>query len=151
MCTDCATQQCRSWSWPSGEQLQDGGWPARAGRLLGSLTRNVPKDVRADYYVNTRRARIAEIRTWGKLPFEFAHFTDAKLAGAILAVARTPPPRGRGQLLNDLRNQRGRPAPDVSKIYRWHQSGLSKPILADTLWPKGPCRLNAVYQADPAA
>ena len=103
--------------------------------LLDSLTRNVPKDLRADYYANTRRARIVEIRTWGKLPFEFAHFTDAELADAILAVSRTPHPRGRVQLLSDLRKQRGRPAPDVSKVYRWHQSGLSKPILADALWP----------------
>lgn len=94
----------------------------------------MPRDLRADYYVNTRRARIVEIRTWGKLPFEFAHFTDAELADAILAVAQTPHPRGRGQLLSDLRRQRGRSAPDVSKVYRWHQSGLSKPILADALW-----------------
>jgi hypothetical protein len=57
------------------------------------------------------------------------------LAGAILAVARTPHPRGRSQLLSDLRHQRGRPAPDVSKVYRWHRSGLSKPSLADALWP----------------
>lgn len=103
--------------------------------LLESLTRNVPKDLRADYYVNTRRARIVEIRTWGRLPFEFAHFTDMELADAILAVAQTPHPRGRAQLLSDLRRQRGRSAPDVSKVYRWHQSGLSKPLLADALWP----------------
>jgi hypothetical protein len=58
----------------------------------------VPKDLRSDYYVNTRRARIVEIRTWGKLPFEFAHFTDAELADAILKAAQTPHPRGRAYL-----------------------------------------------------
>jgi hypothetical protein len=95
----------------------------------------VPKDLRADYYVNTRRARIVEIRDLGQAALRVRPLTDAELADAILAVAQTPHPRGRGQLLSDLRHQRGCPAPDVSKVYRWHQSGLSKPILADALWP----------------
>jgi hypothetical protein len=64
-----------------------------------------------------------------------AHFTDTELADATLAVAHTPHPRGRAQLMNDLRHLRGRPAPDVSKVYRWADSGLSKPVLADALWP----------------
>ena len=71
----------------------------------------------------------------GQAAFRVRPLHRRGVAGAILAVARTPHPRGRGQLLSDLRHQRGRPTPDVGKVCRWHKSGLSKPILADSLWP----------------
>jgi hypothetical protein len=103
--------------------------------LLDSLTKNVPKDLRADYYVNTVRDRVVEIRTWGKLPFEFAHFRDEELADAMLSIATVPHPRGRAQLINDLHAQRLRPAPDVSRVFWGSRSGLSKPKLAEALWP----------------
>jgi hypothetical protein len=106
--------------------------------LLESLTKNVPKDLRSNYYINTRRGRIVEIRTWGKLPFEFAHFTNRELADAMLSIAKAPHPQGRAQLINDLSRQRKHQAPDVSRVYRdfkWPGSGLSKPTLADSLWP----------------
>jgi hypothetical protein len=103
--------------------------------LLDSLTKNVPTDLRADYYVNTERDRVVEIRTWGKLPFEFAHFKDKELAEAMLSIATVPHPRGRAQLINDLRAQRLRPAPDVSRVFWGAWSGLSKPKLAEALWP----------------
>ncbi len=104
--------------------------------LLDSLTKNVPKDLRADYYVNTRRDRIVEIRTWGRRrPFEFAHFTDRELADAMLSIANVPHPRGRDRLINGLHMQRTRsPAPDVEEVF-WPRSGLRKPDLADALWP----------------
>src|SRR5260221_12025978 len=71
--------------------------------LLESLTVNVPKDLRSDYYVNTRRGRVVEIVTWGKLPFEFAHFTAQELADGMLSAPKVPHPRGRDGLLRTLR------------------------------------------------
>lgn len=106
--------------------------------LIESLTKNVPEDLRADFYGNSKHGRIVEIRTWGKLPFEFAHFTDIQIADAMLSIAKAPHPQGRAQLISDIHRERGHQAPDISKVFRavpWPGSGLSKPTLADALWP----------------
>jgi hypothetical protein len=95
----------------------------------------VPKDLRSDYYINTKRGRIVEIRTWGKLPFEFAHFKDSELADAMLSIAKVPHPQGRAKLIDNLHMQRTRhPEPNVEKAF-WRKSGLDKVPLADALWP----------------
>lgn len=114
--------------------------------LLDSLTTNVPNDLRSDYYINTRRDRIVEIQTWGKLPFEFAHFTDRELADAILSIAKVPHPQGRDRLINGLHMQRTRNAePNVEKVF-WRNSDLSKANLADALWPVLEERIKAAIQ-----
>jgi hypothetical protein len=103
--------------------------------LLTSLTKNVPKDLRSDYYVNTRRGRIVDIVTWGKLPFEFAHFTDGDLADSMLQIAKVPHPQGRDRLVRNLHMQRTRdPEPNVEKVF-WSGSRLDKVSLAEALWP----------------
>jgi hypothetical protein len=103
--------------------------------LLNSLTQNVPRDLRGDYYSNTLDSRIVEIRTWGKLPFEFAHFTDRQLADAMLRATKVPHPKGQAGLVNAIHMQRTRdPTPDVAAVF-WKHSGLSKTKLADALWP----------------
>ena len=118
--------------------------------LLESLTKNVPKDLRSDYYINTRRGRIVDIRTWGKLPFEFAHFKDSELADAMLSIARVPHPQGRAQLINNLHRQRTRdPEPNVEKVF-WRGSRLDKVPLADALWPALESKINeAIQQGKP--
>ena len=116
--------------------------------LLESLTKNVPKDLRSDYYINTRRGRIVEIRTWGKLPFEFAHFTDRELANTMISIAKVPYPHGPTRLVNGLHMQRTRSAaPDVGQVF-WPNSGLTKPILADALWPVLENKINDAIQHD---
>lgn len=115
--------------------------------LLASLTKNVPKDLRADYYVNTKRGRMVEIWTWGKQrPFEFAHFTDRQLADAMLSIAKVPYPHRYERLVNGLHMQRTRcPAPDVEEVC-WPRSGLRKPDLADALWPVLEAKINRAIQ-----
>ncbi len=114
--------------------------------LLDSLTVNMPEDLRADYYSNTRRGRIVEIVTWGSLPFEFAHFTDTQLADAMMSAARTPYPGGRERLIHGLTMQRTRNAePNVEKVF-WGGSGLSKLVLADALWPVLVKQIDAAIQ-----
>lgn len=115
--------------------------------LLDSLTKNVPLDLRSDYYINTRRDRIVEIFTWGKLPFEFAHFSNAELADAILGIAKVPHPQGRAQLISNLRWQRNHRAPNVDKVC-WPGSGLYKfkPTLVDALWPVLEGKINKAIQ-----
>jgi hypothetical protein len=116
--------------------------------LLDSLTANVPADLRSDYYNNTRRGRVVEIVTWGKLPFEFAHFTDGQLAHAMLSIAKTPYPHDRARLVSGLHMQRTRsPAPDVEQLF-WRNSGITKPALADALWPALERKISTAIQRD---
>ena len=107
--------------------------------LLNSLTKDVPDDLKGDYYTDTPRDRIVDIVTWGKFPFEFAHFTDRELARAMLGIAKTPHPLGLDQLIANLNMQRTRdPAPNVENVWkrgRWPGSGLNKRDLAESLWP----------------
>ena len=103
--------------------------------LLDSLTKNLPKDLAGNYYINTRRGRIVDIVTWGKLPFEFAHFTDRQLADAMLKIAQVPHQQGRDRLIRNLNIQRTRdPVPNVEKVF-WRGSGLDKVPFAEALWP----------------
>jgi hypothetical protein len=103
--------------------------------LLDSLTQNLPRDLRGDYHSNKPESRIVEIRTWGRFPFEFAHFTDRQLADAMLRIANVPHPKGRSGLIRAVNMQRTRdPSPNVDDVF-WKGSGLSKTKLADALWP----------------
>ena len=113
--------------------------------LLDSLTVNVPEDLRADYYSNTRSGRIIEICTWGPLPFEFAHFTDSQLADAMLSAAEVPYPHGRARLIHGIEMQRTHNAPDIEKVF-WRNSRLTKPSLADALWPVLEKRINTAIR-----
>src|SRR5262249_61410651 len=72
--------------------------------------------------------------SWGKIPFEFAHFTDQQLGDAMLKIARVPHPQGRDRLIRNLSMQRTRdPAPNVERVF-WRGSGLDKVPLAEALW-----------------
>ncbi len=109
--------------------------------LLKAIIKNVPADLQRDLLSYGLRARTVEIRTWGKLPFEFAHFSDAQLADAMLRIANLSHPRGRAALINALHMQRTRdPSPNVDDV-RWRGSGLSKKKLADALWPSLEARI----------
>lgn len=103
--------------------------------LLDSLTVNVPEELRSDYYTNRVDDRVVEIRAWGKLPFEFAHFKDAELADKMLQIADVPYPGGRHQLITAIHKQRTLdPTPNVNDVF-WRGGGLSKTALAEALWP----------------
>ena len=116
--------------------------------LLDSLTKNVPTDLARNYHINTRRGRIIDIVTWGKLPFEFAHFTDRELAETMLAIAKVPHPQGRVRLIQNLNIQRTRdPEPNVDKVF-WRGSGLKKVPLAEALWPVLERKITTAIQRD---
>lgn len=103
--------------------------------LLDSLTHNVPPDLRGDYYSNKPESRTVEIRTWGRYPFEFAHFTDLQLARTMMDNAKVPYPYGPARLVRALHMQRTvDPSPNVDDVF-WRGSDLSKTKLADALWP----------------
>jgi hypothetical protein len=100
--------------------------------LLDSIAATLPADLRPDLY--TRGARVVEIITWGRLPWEFAHFSDAQLADSLITAAGKPYPAGRDRLIANIHQQRTKdPTPDIDDA--WSKSGVSKPALADALWP----------------
>ncbi len=101
--------------------------------LLRSITKDLPRDVHRDLY--SRGARIVEIVTWGKLPFEFAHFTDWQIADGVLALAGMSYPAGRNDLIARGARVRTSRKPSVESI--WPNAGILnlKVALADELWP----------------
>jgi hypothetical protein len=103
--------------------------------LLNSLTQNVPADLRGDYYSNKPESQTVEIRTWGRYPFEFAHFTDLQLAKTMMDIAKVPYPHASARLVRAIHMQRTQdPSPNVDDVF-WRGSDLSKIKLADALWP----------------
>ena len=100
--------------------------------LLDSITKDIPKDLRPNLY--HRASQFVEIVTWGRLPFEFAHFTDCQLADALLQTATVSHPSGRTALVHAINMQRTHdPSPNITDA--WRQSGVSKVHLADAVWP----------------
>jgi hypothetical protein len=100
--------------------------------LLDSIASQLPRDLRPDLYRHT--SRIVEITTWGRLPWEFAHFTDRHLALGMIEAAGRPYPDGVDQLITNIHQQRTlSSSPDVLKA--WDKSRVSKLDLAESLWP----------------
>jgi hypothetical protein len=126
--------------------------------LLDDISEALPEDLRPDLY--DRDSRIVEIVTWGKYPWEFAHFTDKQLADSILQLVQRPYPGGRDKLVESISLQRSfSSSPDIEEV--WKRSGVSKTKLAAVLWPvletriekaivsgvRRPPVMDAVYQA----
>lgn len=100
--------------------------------LIDAIASILPVDLRAD--LHSPEARTVEITTWGRMPFEFAHFTDRQLARGLTALAAKPHRKGRDALTNAIEMQRRYdPTPNVDDA--WKGSGVSKPELNDELWP----------------
>jgi hypothetical protein len=119
--------------------------------LLDSIAKPLPVDLRSDLY--TKSAQIVEIMTWGKYPWEFAHFTNGQLGDALLRESLFAYPGGRVALLRSIQNQRlraGLPnrSPDINNA--WSSSGVSKLDLADALWPVLKARIERAMESDTA-
>jgi hypothetical protein len=101
-------------------------------KLVRSLEHAVPSQYR------TRRFRadlqhLVSIHTWGPKPFEFAHFSDTELA--IATTQHTGSTTPIAQVRSALREARRSPNPDVSRALKRLVPGISKPELAEALWP----------------
>ena len=103
-------------------------------RLIELITDAVPKEFKADLLDPS--AELVEIRTWPRFPFEFAHFTDRELASALRSAARSPCPWPYAELVRRISVQRSHSSPNLSRAWRgWPGCGLSKPRVAEALWP----------------
>lgn len=77
---------------------------------------------------------LLHVEVWNE-EFEFAHFTDAELATAIMRVVESPP-KGRRELEDALRRCRSAKANIRNAWKSWPRSQQpSKVLLADALWP----------------
>ena len=99
--------------------------------LLKSIIQDVPKDLRAD--LRGPDAHLVDIMTWGKHPFEFAHFTDRQLAQALISASSQTHPGGVAGLTQAVAAERATGSPNIKDA--WPAAGVSKPKLADELWP----------------
>jgi hypothetical protein len=108
--------------------------------LLRTMVESVPTHYRGGLYAP--KLRLLTIHTWGKYPFEFAHFTDAELASAIVALRPGNYPLSEPQLTAELRVERGKHVnsakgngPNVDRFLRMSENrDIGKPELADALW-----------------
>jgi hypothetical protein len=101
--------------------------------LIDAIASALPSDLRRDLYM--RGTRTVEITTWGpRAPWEFAHFTNTELADALLTRAGEDRRKGRDSLIRAIGLQRDKDAtPNIDDA--WKSSGVSKPDLAEQLWP----------------
>jgi hypothetical protein len=100
-------------------------------KLLKAVATRLPAELHPE--VIHPSSRIVEIMTWGpRGPFEFAHFTDDQLATGLLTAAGRPHPDSRDALVHAIHQQRNHGG-NISKV--WQRSRVTKPQLADTMWP----------------
>lgn len=105
--------------------------------LVGRLHESLPPALRTE---ESRRelGTLVEITDWGRLPWEFANFTDVQLAEAIIDTVPLPVSRTRDDVIAALRSERaaqGR-SPDVRRISAGWARKIRKPVLAEALWPR---------------
>ena len=113
-------------------QLKQTSRDEQRKKLLDSVTKHLPEDLRPDLYLES--SGVVEIMTWGQYPWEFAHFTDEELADALIALSPTSHPGGRNKLIASINAQRTKdPSPDIEDA--WKKSGVKKLALAEKLWP----------------
>ena len=98
---------------------------------VGRILRALPREHRTAS-VRESLDRLVYVETWNRrgLSFEFAHFTDRQLAGAIARLddrPRQPSLSERTSQVGRLRTSRG----NINNLIGW----TSKLDLADELWP----------------
>ncbi len=84
---------------------------------------------------------LVEVMTWGTVPWEFANFSDAELATAIMECVSLPSGVTRRDLVAALKAERlagkANPSksPNVEVICRTWPRKFRKVALAEALWP----------------
>jgi hypothetical protein len=110
-------------------------------KLLRAMLSKVPSNLQKG--LCAPGANLVSIRTWGKYPFEFAHFSDAEIADAILGLRPTTFPLSRTELMKKIRVERSKEAktkngngPNVDVLLKMPSDRvIGKPELAAAMWP----------------
>jgi hypothetical protein len=85
---------------------------------------------------------LVEVTTWSERCFEFAHFTDSELAGAIVAIHPDCNGLDRGALEGALAMQRQHHN-EIKNVWSKWRRAPSKTALAEALWPVLRTKLDA--------
>ena len=101
---------------PEGPYATEADRIAVKQQLVDDLVRSVPERLRTELLAGDM-STLVSVDTWGGYggPFEFAHFTDAELADALLDVCDAAEV-DRQRLMAAFAGQRRNPAPDVGKV-----------------------------------
>jgi hypothetical protein len=108
-------------------------------KLLTEIAKQLPHDLRPDI-VDPSGFHV-EIRTWGRLPFEFEHYTDEEMAeGLETAADGSHPFLSRAELIKAVRDERRRRKPNIEHAWTGEgpnklSDGPKKVKIADALWP----------------
>lgn len=114
---------------------------AERDKLVRRLHESLPPGVRSAESLE-EMGSLVEITTWGTVPWEFANFTDAELATAIMECVTLPAGMTRRDLVAALKTERavGRTnrnrSPNVEKICQAWPQKFTKVALAEALWPR---------------
>lgn len=109
-------------------------------KLVRRLYESLPVSLRSTQSLRQVDA-LVHVVTWGTVPWEFANFTDAELAGAITKCAALPPGMTHRDLVAALKAERAvgktnsSRSPNVEAICRSWPDRFRKLELAEELWP----------------
>ncbi len=118
--------------------------PAEFKAKLISLIRQGLEDQGIDDVDPESLEWLVTVETWGQ-PFEFEHFTDTEIAGALLQLDPCPLPRGSTLESAQVFVASARLA---RRSLTKHASRLSKTALADKLWPLLREKIDAAIRDD---
>jgi hypothetical protein len=100
--------------------------------MIDSVLRSLPKALRTAA-MRADLEHLIHVRTWGTHSFEFAHYTDSQLATTLRRHATGPPP-SLAHLRAELADCRARGG-NIEKVWKSWAPRLTKPALADAMWP----------------
>jgi hypothetical protein len=114
---------------------------AERDKLIRRLHESLPSGLRSPESLK-EMGSLVEVTTWGTVPWEFANFTDAELATAIMECVILPTGMTRRDLVAALKTERGigktkrSRSPNVEKICQTWPHKFTKTDLAEALWPR---------------
>jgi hypothetical protein len=104
------------------------------------LVRRIVESLDSNYRTESVRRDLdglVEITAWGKYPWEFANFNLTEIAKGIEKCVKVPAGISRKDIIASLKAERsvtGR-SPNVANVCKPWRHQLSKPDLAEALWP----------------
>ncbi|HVF05994.1 MAG TPA: hypothetical protein VNA20_14220 [Frankiaceae bacterium] len=101
--------------------------------MIDSVLRSLPKSLRTPA-MRADLGQLIHVRTWGTHSFEFAHYTDRQLAAALRRQASVVSPNI-AELKAQLADCRARGG-NIEKVWKPWAPQLTKPRLAETMWPE---------------